>query len=174
MIPLRFLLCALMVGGLAACPTGDFEARFAEAADRAAASHPVPVMTREALAAAYADGPASGTLPVDTRAPEEFAVSRLPGAIPWAPEDFGRVPESVRDAVARGDRIVFYCSIGERSGEAAERAAEALGAQAKLFNLYGGIFGWANAGGALEGGERVHGYDARWERLLRPDLRAPR
>lgn len=109
---------------------------------------------------------------VDTRIPEEFAVSHLPEAINWPGYKKDELPPKVAEAVNRGRDVVFYCSIGYRSGEAAMRAAELLGGTEHLWNLRGGIFQWANEGGPLEGGEKVHGYNSRWEKFLLPEKRA--
>ena len=47
----------------------------------------------------------------------------------------------------------------------------------RVFNLEGGLFGWANAGRPVwaEGSRaaKVHPYDDEWGRLLRPALRSP-
>jgi rhodanese-related sulfurtransferase len=70
--------------------------------------------------------------------------------------------------------IVVYCAVGVRSARLA-RALAAAGA-ASVLNLRGGIFDWANRGLPLAGpsgpAQRVHGYDAQWQVLLTPDLRA--
>jgi 3-mercaptopyruvate sulfurtransferase SseA len=66
---------------------------------------------------------------------------------------------------------VLYCSVGYRSSMAAEQLAK-LG-YTDVQNLEGSLFAWANAGHPLEGGDRVHPYDAKWGELLDPRLRAP-
>jgi rhodanese-related sulfurtransferase len=114
-----------------------------------------------------------GVLLVDTRTPEEYSVSHLPGAVNWFDYKTQSLPTSFTDHLASGGSIVFYCSIGYRSGEATARAREVVGANHSLYNLRGGIFQWANEGGPLEGGERVHGYDDEWEQLLLPEKRMP-
>jgi rhodanese-related sulfurtransferase len=101
---------------------------------------------------------------VDTRSPDEIAVSRLPGAI-------------TADAAERLDHrrpVVTYCSVGVRSSAFADRLRQE--GFAEVSDLRGGIFAWANAGRPLERDgapvRAVHPYDARWGRLLDPDLRA--
>jgi len=126
-------------------------------------------MTQETLRSEY-----SSVLLVDARTVEEYAVSRLPGAINWPDYESTNPPDSIRAHLADSKPVVFYCSIGYRSGEAYVRAAELLGNQETLHNLRGGIFQWANEGGSLEGGNRVHGYNEEWERLLKADVRAER
>jgi len=101
---------------------------------------------------------------VDVRDPEEYRVSHLPGAVlasEWHPQR--------QDS---GALIVAYCSVGIRS------AAYLLDLQQQgfrnLYNLRGSIFQWANSGYPLEAEgrrvEKVHPYNARWGKLLRPEL----
>ncbi len=140
----------------------DFEAK----AEWATKAFPSPVITQDALLASE-----DSILLVDTRTIEEYAVSHLPGAINWSEFRTEPIPESVSHHLAEGGTVVFYCSIGYRSGEAAMRAEELLGRGHSLYNLRGGIFQWANEGRTLEGGDRVHGFDAEWGRLLDPSVR---
>lgn len=165
-----WILSAVWAVGCSSSMNGDkFEAKAAWAT----AAFPAPVITQPELRALL-DGPARGdVLLVDTRTREEYAVSHLQGAINWPDYAAGDVPENLRLHVEEGKPAVFYCSIGYRSGEAAVLARSALDGDAPLLNLRGGIFQWANEGGALEGGARVHPYDDEWGRLLRPELRAP-
>jgi rhodanese-related sulfurtransferase len=101
---------------------------------------------------------------VDTRTPEERAVSRLPGAID---------AEAFDATAAKGKVIVAYCTIGYRSGEWAEaRRAEGLDAR----NLAGSVLAWSHHGGALvtpdgEPTKRLHVYGALWD-LARTDYTA--
>ena len=107
---------------------------------------------------------------LDTRTPEEFAVSHLPRAIQISPDatDF---PELAN--IDSSARIVAYCSVGYRSSEIANRLQEA--GFTNVANLEGSIFRWANEGRPLEReGELVrvaHPYNSTWARLLREDLR---
>ncbi len=110
---------------------------------------------------------------VDTRAPEEYATSHLPGAILWNSEAGDPPPEAVTQAADSGQPIVFYCSIGVRSGRAGDRILSDH-PDARCSNLEGGIFAWAQENGHLEGGDRVHPYDANWGRLLPDNLRSDR
>jgi len=131
-----------------------------------------PVMTQAQLRDMLEADDAADVLLVDTRSPKEYRVSRLPGAVRWSDFEEGPPPPEVLEHAQAGRPVVFYCSIGYRSGMAAERLARQRGSDEGLFNLKGGIFQWANEGHALEGGSRVHGYDAQWGRLLQPDVRA--
>jgi rhodanese-related sulfurtransferase len=116
--------------------------------------------------------PREGVILFDVRDPEEFAVSRLDGAI--------RVDVDVEEgsflaqhgAALQGRNVVFYCSVGRRSSMLADRlytSLHATGASA-VANLTGGIFEWRNAGHPLvdDGGATpfVHPYDAFWGRLV--------
>lgn len=155
---------------LCACKNPEDPAtRFHRKARWAASAFPVPEVSVEEVAARP-----DHYLLVDTRAGAEFAVSRLPRAILWEEYQTHPPPEAVRQALAEDRPVVFYCSIGYRSGEAAFRARELLGQDANVLNLYGGIFRWANEGNGLEGGELVHPYDDEWGRLLEPEVRYPR
>jgi rhodanese-related sulfurtransferase len=111
------------------------------------------------------------TLLVDVREPEEFAVSRLPGA-----RQTQRIAE-VRAWLAGGeyDRVVVYCSVGYRSAKFVRQLQRAGIANAA--NLEGSIFAWANAGYPVENDAGptplVHPFDASWGALLDPQRRAP-
>ena len=93
---------------------------------------------------------------VDTRTPEEMAVSALPGAI--SKEAFIEHQASYHDYVAIG-----YCTISYRSGKFAEEMA-ARGV--KMSNLTGGLLAWVLEGGKVydNGSEtrRIHVYGKKW------------
>jgi len=109
---------------------------------------------------------------VDARDPEEFAVSRLPGAVNLRDVDAVRAH---RDATnPPPDRVVVYGALGFRSIELAEELGEA--GVPGVRHLRGGIFAWANEDRPLvdaEGrpAERVHPYNRIWGRLLEPGKR---
>jgi rhodanese-related sulfurtransferase len=130
--------------------------------------HPeVPWVEPEQLRAWMRDEPAP--LILDVRTAAEFEVSHLPGAIRVEPE--GPLPE----LPPHEGPVVVYCSVGWRSATWGERLRQS---GERPFNLVGGIFEWANLGQPLVGADGsptrwVHGYDAKWERMLRPDRRAP-
>ncbi len=109
---------------------------------------------------------------VDVRNKEEYAVSRLPGAIRMEP---GGSLESLQTKLGGrevGSIVLFYCSVGERSSRLAMRAKDQLlksGAQG-VQNLKGGIFRWhnqsrslVNASGATD---YVHPFDSQWGKLV--------
>lgn len=113
---------------------------------------------------------------LDTRTPEEFAVSHLPGArfVKFGITEalFGpRLPINLPT-----DRpIVVYCTIGWRSGKVTQ-ALEARGVK-RVFNLVGGIIAWQRAGFALvdpagNPTKLIHPYDRNWARFVPPEAQA--
>jgi rhodanese-related sulfurtransferase len=105
---------------------------------------------------------------VDVRSPEEFAVSHLRGAINL--RSVNEIAAAAREREA--SNVVLYCSVGFRSS----RLAQALSGQgvAKVMNLEGSIFQWANEGHPVYQEEtqvqKVHPYGKRWAGLLKPGL----
>jgi len=165
-------LSALLVAGCAEGADATAAERFEAKAQWAVESFDAPVMTQQRLRELLEGDEAGDVLLVDTRSPEEYRVSRLPGAVRWSDFKAGPPPTEVLERAKAGRPVVFYCSIGYRSGLAAERVAKQVGSDRSVYNLKGGIFQWANEGRPLEGGPLVHGYDEQWGRLLRPDRRA--
>jgi rhodanese-related sulfurtransferase len=110
-------------------------------------------------------GDTEGVVIIDARAPEEFAVSRIPGA---------RRETTVKEAstMALGSkRVVIYDAVGFYSAELAE--ALVAGGSGETFYLEGGIFQWANEGRPLVDADgkptaRAHPYNKLWGRLLKP------
>jgi rhodanese-related sulfurtransferase/glycosyltransferase involved in cell wall biosynthesis len=142
----------------------------AEAAAWVASRHPtVPRLTTEALTGL----PAASYLLVDARPVAEWSVSHVPGA--FRSED---ADEVVAEAHRRHlDRVIVYCSIGERSSRLAEQG-QARAQDVRFYNLVGGIFTWASENRPLEDADGqstrlVHPYDASYGALLPPDRRAP-
>ncbi len=95
---------------------------------------------------------------VDTRRPEEMAVSMLPGAV--AEEDFLKNPGQFKNKT-----IVGYCTISYRSGVFAREAADRGIA---VVNLQGGILAWILEGGKVydDAGnpvKRVHVFSDKWD-----------
>jgi len=99
---------------------------------------------------------------LDAREEAEYAVSHLRNAqwIGYEAADFSVVRNFSRDR-----EIVVYCSVGKRSEDIARKLkAEGF---SRVYNLYGGIFSWANRGYPLVNAaeERVfklHPYNAAW------------
>jgi rhodanese-related sulfurtransferase len=122
------------------------------------------------LAAWMQDDARKDLLLLDVRTEEEYAVSHLRGAMRVDPER----PEVSELPIPEAATVVVYCSIGYRSaalvGELRRRGID------QVYNLTGGIFGWANAGRPLFVDETrvevVHPYDNMWGWLVRDELRA--
>lgn len=95
---------------------------------------------------------------LDTRKPQEMAVSKLPGAITKA--QFLDNPHQYSDKT-----VVGYCTISYRSGVfARDMAREGI----RIVNLQGGILAWIHAGGPVYDAQgqvtqRVHVYGKRWD-----------
>lgn len=109
---------------------------------------------------------------LDIREPNEYAVSRLPGAV-WVNPSASAETALLQIGDVTGKTIVVYCSVGRRSSIFAEREQAALlkmGA-ASVSNLEQGIFGWHNERRALvdAAGETdvVHPYNNIWKRYVR-------
>lgn len=103
---------------------------------------------------------------VDVRSEEERRVSTLPGAV--RSEDVEAHPERFA-----GQKLVAYCTIGERSGWWALKEREA---GLDVANLRGSVLAWTHAGGPLVDPDgrptkRVHVYGWRWD-LARTDYQA--
>lgn len=83
---------------------------------------------------------------IDVRNPNEYQSGHLPGAslIP-VNSVFAR-----REELPKDKRILFVCSVGQRSALAAEMAAAAGLPAEQLFNLDGGTEAWKKAGEPLE------------------------
>ena len=108
----------------------------------------------------------------DVRERAEHDVSHLPGSTHVDPAISREQFLSDHGAVVSGRTAVFYCSVGVRSSELAARVQDDLKGDGsrQVYNLTGGIFGWHNDGRPLVNArgvtDHVHGYDARWRRVL--------
>jgi len=137
----------------------------------------VASISTEGLAARLADTSRPPPLLLDARAPEEYAVSHLRGALLASNLAAARAALAGR---SKGAEVVVYCSVGYRSAELAEALQEA--GYKGVRNLEGSISQWANEGRPVyrEGGRgdgcddqavrAVHPYNHRWGRLLKHDL----
>lgn len=167
------MMAAVLLGGCSNPDEADDAAAFEAKAQWAVQAYDAPVLSQSQLVAMIEADESGDLLLVDTRSEQEYRVSHLPGAVLWADFRTGRPPSRVLEHAVAGRPVVFYCSIGYRSGLAAERVKQQAGDEQQVFNLKGGIFQWANEGRPLEGGPLVHGYDDEWSQWLRADLRAP-
>lgn len=103
---------------------------------------------------------------LDSREFVEFKISHLPNAKWVGYEDFSVCSVS---GTPKDTNVVVYCSIGVRS----EKIGEKLIASgfSNVWNLYGGIFAWANEHKTLIEPNQtptlaVHGYNQKWAKLL--------
>ena len=99
---------------------------------------------------------------VDVRPVEERQVSMLPGAISL--EEYEARRATTPEAVA-GKTVVTYCTVGVRSGFAANKLRKD---GVEVLNFRGSILGWTHEGGALvtpagEATRQVHVYGKRWD-----------
>ena len=104
---------------------------------------------------------------LDTREKEEYEISHLEGAIWVGYDDFdiNRLKEIPKEA-----KVLTYCSVGYRSERIGEKLQKA--GYRDVYNLYGSIFSWINAGYPLVDGEnkptnKVHGYNHRWGKWVK-------
>ena len=86
-----------------------------------------------------------------------------------------RVMEQYLSMRQPGQKILVYCSVGVRSSRYAQQLKGA-GIE-NIYNLQGSIFAWANQGFPVQRQgktvQKVHGYDAEWEKYLLPQYRSP-
>ncbi|MDB4088800.1 rhodanese-like domain-containing protein [Flavobacteriales bacterium] len=107
---------------------------------------------------------------LDARELEEYEMSHIKNSILIGYDDF-----DIKSVIAinKNSIIVIYCSVGYRSGKIGKQLRE-MGFTS-VFNLYGGLFDWANNGNIVvnESGETkyVHPYNTKWGKWLKPELR---
>jgi rhodanese-related sulfurtransferase len=104
---------------------------------------------------------------LDAREYREYEVSHLPNAIYVGYNNFSM--EKLKK-VPKDSRLIVYCSIGYRSEKIAEKLISA--GFKNVYNLYGGIFEWANAGNRVVNNfwmqtSKVHAYDQTWGKWLK-------
>ncbi|MGJ8683351.1 MAG: rhodanese-like domain-containing protein [Nonlabens sp.] len=103
---------------------------------------------------------------LDTRKKPEYDVSHLPGAI-WAGE---KLDLKLLKDISKEKPIVVYCSVGIRSEDYGEELLKT--GYEKVFNLYGSIFSWKDAGYEvvdIDGNKtnQVHVFSAAWAKYLK-------
>lgn len=109
---------------------------------------------------------------LDVRSSDEFAISRIPGAIRIDPS--AKSTSGIVSAVGslEGKTIVAYCSIGLRSSRLLVRIGQAMTDRGavQLYNLRGGVFQWRNEQRPLSAGpaptRRIHPYSVGWRQYL--------
>jgi rhodanese-related sulfurtransferase len=109
---------------------------------------------------------ASEIILLDAREAKEYNISHIKGALKIGYDNFNLV--SVKD-LDKSKPVYVYCSIGYRSEKIGEKLQKA--GFKKVYNLYGGIFNWANSGYVLvddkgKSTKKVHGYNYDWSKWL--------
>jgi rhodanese-related sulfurtransferase len=153
----------LLAGWAADAPTLRAQSAFAERL-QGLYHHPEWLIEPEALHARLSAG--QDVLLLDTRSPDEYRLSHLPGAVrvdweAWRP--------AAIDSLSRERVVVAYCTVGWRSEQVTERL-RAAGFD-RSYNLYGSIIAWSNRGYPLHNArghatEKVHTYSRSWARYL--------
>ena len=104
---------------------------------------------------------------LDVRSPEEYAVSHLPEA---HFVNYQNPDQAALDRLLQTDRpIVVYCSVGYRSEQFGANLRSSY--PSPVYNLYGGLFQWANEKRPLVDAQQaptqlVHGYSPSWGRWV--------
>jgi rhodanese-related sulfurtransferase len=103
---------------------------------------------------------------LDARELIEFNTSHIKGAVFVGYDKF--TMKNVQH-IEKDSKIYIYCSVGYRSEKIGEKLLAA--GYKKVYNLYGGIFNWANNGFPLvdkddKSTKTVHGYDKDWAQWL--------
>jgi len=104
---------------------------------------------------------------LDTRSPEEYSVSHIPGA---RFVDYKKFKSTDVVQIDKDAEIVVYCTVGYRSERIGEKLLEMGFTNVK--NLYGGIFQWANEERSLLNNKNsptdsVHTYSRSWSSWLK-------
>lgn len=115
----------------------------------------------------------SDLLVFDVREKKEFAVSHIQGAVWLDPGiDMDEFEQKFSHQL-KGKTVVFYCSVGQRSSELAEKVDDVIQrSEAKAsYNLAGGVFTWRNEQRLLinqttQPTTKVHPYNFYWGRLI--------
>lgn len=103
---------------------------------------------------------------LDTRSIKEFKISSIPNAhfVNYENPDW-----EILNNLPKDQPILVYCSVGYRS----ERIGEQLISNGfkNIYNLYGGIFEWANhlyplVDSSQQKTNKVHGYSPSWGKWL--------
>lgn len=108
---------------------------------------------------------------LDARELAEYKVSHIKNAkhIGYDNFDMKTIASIDKNAI-----IVVYCSVGYRSGKIGKKLRNA--GFTSVFNLYGGLFDWANNGNPVYSGSgkvtKVHPYNGNWGKWLKPELRS--
>ncbi|MCB9851698.1 MAG: rhodanese-like domain-containing protein [Phycisphaerales bacterium] len=111
----------------------------------------------------------NGDLLIDVREPEEFLVSHLEGAISLPLGEL--LNNGLRGHSVDGRRVVVYCTIGRRSGDAAKRLKDD---GVSAYNMIGGILQAANDApdwiGSSGSGPSLHVWSEDYAWLAPPEF----
>lgn len=105
---------------------------------------------------------------LDSRKKEEYNVSHIPGA---KFVDYLKFKMKYLKGIPKDTPIYVYCSVGYRSERTAEKLKEE--GYTEVYNLYGGLFNWANHGFPMvdqdgKSSQDVHGYNKEWGQWVNP------
>jgi rhodanese-related sulfurtransferase len=129
----------------------------------------VPQLSTKELAEWLVDSKRSPPLLLDVRTEAEFGVSHLKGAQRVSTDDVAALE------IPKDRPVVVYCSVGYRSSSFAAQLQQ-RDKNAKVYNLEGSMFQWANEHRPIYKGEteahEVHPYNEKWGQLLESGLRA--
>ncbi len=106
---------------------------------------------------------------LDTREKAEYDISHIEGAI-WVGYDDFDLKRLENENISKDAKVLTYCSVGYRSERIGEKLQKA--GYDRVYNLYGSIFSWINAGYPLVDGysrptSQVHGYNQRWGKWVK-------
>jgi len=106
---------------------------------------------------------------LDAREIKEFKVSHIKNAKRVGYNNFDL--KSI-NGISKNTIIVVYCSVGYRSGVIGKKLRE--NGFTSVFNLYGGLFAWANNGNPIvsesKNVKKVHPYNSKWGKWLKTEL----
>lgn len=102
---------------------------------------------------------------IDAREKDEYNVSHIKGAIYVGYDNFDT---TLLKGINKNTIVIAYCSVGYRSGKIGKKLMD-MG-YSNVFNLFGGIFSWANNNNPVYTKEKevnkVHPYNNKWGKWL--------
>ena len=114
--------------------------------------------------------PKTKAILLDAREEKEYNVSHIKDALFVGYTDF-KIQETLKKLPKdRNTKIVVYCSLGIRSEKIANKLIKE--GYMNVYNLYGGIFEWKNAGFQVidafgNSTEKVHTFNESWGKWLK-------
>jgi len=102
---------------------------------------------------------------LDAREIDEYQISHLPNAQHLG---FEQPNWALLDSIQNEDTLLIYCSVGYRSEKLINEASRK---GIKAYNLYGGIFEWANSENEIidslgKPTKNIHAYSKFWKRFV--------